>query len=127
MKHKLRSTKTLYETSIMHGRLYFESVEQCAVDSELFPQIIGDGYTNAIRVVSLSNEWIHNTYFGQDVKLSTEINMQMTIRRELRSGQGYWYAYRRVGGKLHKRYVGTDEQVTEQRLLDIAQKLPSPY
>ncbi|MBN8594822.1 MAG: hypothetical protein J0M33_23905 [Anaerolineae bacterium] len=127
MKRKLRATKTLYETSIMHGRLYFESVEQCAVDSELFPQIIGDGYTKAIRIVSLSNHWVENSYFAGDVKLTTDINLQMTIRREMRSGAGYWYAYRRVAGKLHKRYVGTDEQVTEARLLDIAQKLPSPY
>lgn len=127
MKSKLRSTKTLYDTSIMHGRLYFENVEQCTVDSPVFSQIIGDGYTKAIRIVSLSHQWIENTHFAEGAKLATEINFQMTIRREMRSGIGYWYAYRRVWGKLHKRYVGTDEQVTEQRLLDIAIKLPSPY
>ncbi|MBZ0284046.1 MAG: hypothetical protein K8L97_25120 [Anaerolineae bacterium] len=51
--------------------------------------------------------------------------MQMTLRREIRSGRGHWYAYRRVFGKLHKRYVGTDDLISQMKLLEVAQKMPS--
>lgn len=122
---KLRMTKTGYDTSISGGKLYFEDALQCPVDSSQFAEIIGDGYTNTIRVESLSARWIETAWVTYDAKVKSEINVQMTLRREVRSGRGYWYAYRRVLGKLHKRYVGQDEQITEELLLKIAQKMPS--
>lgn len=39
---------------------------------------------------------------------------------------GYWYGYRKVAGKLHKRYIGKAEELTVERLEEIAQLLESP-
>ena len=45
----------------------------------------------------------------------------MTVRKERRQrGGGYWVAYRRVGGQLHKVYIGSSNAVTAQRLEAIA-------
>jgi hypothetical protein len=38
----------------------------------------------------------------------------------------YWYGYRKVAGKLHKRYIGKAEELTVQRLEEVAQLLSSP-
>lgn len=122
---KIRLTKVGYETSIMGGSLYFEDAEQCPVDSSQFAEIIGDGYTTSIRLVSLSARWIETAWVTMDTKVKSDVNVQMTLRREIRSGRGYWYAYRRVLGKLYKRYVGQDEEINEDLLLKIAQKMPS--
>lgn len=120
-----RRTKTGEETSIRNGQLYFEDAIQCPVDSPNFAEIVGDGYTSSIRLVSLSTGWYEREWMSEVGFVNYDINMQMTLRREVRSGRGYWYAYRRVLGKLHKRYVGQDEELTEKLLLQIAQKMPS--
>lgn len=122
---KIRETKTGREVTIEAGFLYIEGARQCAVDADVFGEIIGDGYTNAIRVLSLDVQWVENTWIDYGVRLETDVNMQMTLRREIRSGSGYWYAYRRAHGVLHKRYVGSDNAVTQKRLLDVARRLPS--
>lgn len=127
MKQKaVRNTKTGYDTSIQNGVLYFEDCKQCEVDSPDFAEIIGDGYTKSIRLISLSTLWYETEYIGYtDAKMSSYINTQMTLRREIRSGRGHWYAYRRVLGTLHKRYVGTDETITQSTLLEVAKKMPT--
>ena len=120
-----RNSKVRDETSIVNGILYFEDCIQCPVDDERFEPIISDGYTNAIRVVSLDTGWYETVYTGGSGKRQDFINVEMTLRRELRADRGHWYAYRRVMGKLHKRYVGQDDRVTQARLLEIARKMPS--
>lgn len=122
---KPRKTPVRSESSIVDGVLYFEDARQCDVDSDAMKEIIGDGYTNAIRVVSLDTNWYQTIWLGYDVKIKEDINVQMTLRRETRSGRGHWYAYRRVARKLYKRYVGTDDNINQKRLLEIAQKMPS--
>lgn len=47
-------------------------------------------------------------------------NLTFTARCEIRNQQVYWYAYRRVQGKLHKRYIGKSDFVTDARLQEIA-------
>lgn len=121
----LRKTKTGSDVAIIGGVLFFEDARQCEVDAPEFEQIIGDGYTNAIRVISLSSRWIETEWIDWDSKIKTEINVEMTMRREVRSGRGYWYAYRRVFGKLHKKYMGQDDQITQSLILKVAQKMPS--
>jgi hypothetical protein len=51
-----------------------------------------------------------------------------TARKETsKKGEGdYWYGYRRVEGKLHKRYIGKPEDVTLERLKEVAVALESP-
>ncbi len=55
-------------------------------------------------------------------------NQSFTARKETsKKGEGdYWYGYRRVEGKLHKRYIGKLEDVTQERLKDVAVALESP-
>src|SRR6266849_4903925 len=38
-------------------------------------------------------------------------------------GEGYWYAYARIGGKLTKRYLGRGSSLTLPRLEQVAQEL----
>ena len=48
----------------------------------------------------------------------------MTVRKESRQRGGwYWTAYRRVGAKLHKHYLGRSATVTLARLTGIAAQL----
>src|SRR4051812_28317600 len=50
-----------------------------------------------------------------------------TARREPKPGGWYWYAYRRQGGRLHKRYLGRAEDLTLDRLHAAARLLaPEP-
>jgi hypothetical protein len=39
-----------------------------------------------------------------------------TARKEQRPGGRYWYAYRRIRGKLHSFYLGKSEELTLERL-----------
>src|SRR5260370_8513039 len=47
----------------------------------------------------------------------------LTVRQETRSGGTYWYAYRRVGAKMAKRYLGRTTQLTPARLEQVAAQL----
>ncbi len=55
-------------------------------------------------------------------------NQSFTARKEASKGRegDYWYGYRRVEGKLRKRYIGKAEDVTQERLKDVAAALESP-
>jgi hypothetical protein len=55
-------------------------------------------------------------------------NQSFTARKETSKGADtvYWYAYRRVEGKLRKSYIGKVEDITLQRLKDVAAALESP-
>ncbi len=117
-----RMTKIRYETSIESGKLYFEDVCQCSMDSELFGEMLEDRHLTSIRLVSLAHNWHERAWFAPDVQLN--INLEMTLRKERRGALDHWYAYRRVGGQLFKRYVGHSDQVTEKRLVEVAQHLP---
>lgn len=121
----MRQTKTGAETSIVNGILYFEDCNQCKVTDEVFPEIIGDGYTKTIRLVSLAADWIEHVWLDGVGMVKEDIDFEMTLRREIRCGRGHWYAYRRVMGKLNKRYVGTDENVTQKRLVEVARAMPT--
>lgn len=44
----------------------------------------------------------------------------LTVRQETRSGGIYWYAYRRVGEKMVKRYLGRTTVLTPARLEQVA-------
>lgn len=125
MDKKPRNCKTGRDYSIHGGVLYFEDATQSRVDSPEFVEMLDDSTVKSIRLVSLSKDWYKTFYVDWDAKINDNINVEMTLRKEIRSGRAHWYAYRRVMGKLHKRYVGTSENVTEHRLLEVAQVLPS--
>lgn len=39
---------------------------------------------------------------------------------------GYWYGYRKVAGRLHKKYIGKTQELTIERLEEIAGQLEQP-
>ena len=52
---------------------------------------------------------------------------QHTVRRETRSGKrAYWYAYRRVGERMLKHYIGRTPALSIVRLEEIALHLTTP-
>lgn len=54
-------------------------------------------------------------------------NAPFTVRREKGGGQAdYWYGYRKVSGKLHKRYIGKASDLSTERLEEIAAQLNIP-
>ena len=47
-----------------------------------------------------------------------------TCRKEKVKGiDGYWYGYRKVEGKLHKRYIGASEALSMSRLIEVGEML----
>lgn len=48
---------------------------------------------------------------------------KFTARREIRRDQAYWYACRKLGGKLYKKYIGKSEDITPEVLRDVDQVL----
>ncbi len=125
MATKTRKTATMYETSIVNGALYFEDCKQSDLDGEYFAEIIDHKTTTSIRLISLSHDYAQRVWLESGSKIIEQVNVEMTLRKEIRSGVGHWYAYRRVHTKLHKKYVGTSEKVTHERLLEIAKAMPS--
>jgi len=52
---------------------------------------------------------------------------QLTVRQEARGGAGtYWYAYRRHGDKMLKRYLGRIADLTPAHLEEVALQLTAP-
>jgi chromosome segregation ATPase len=46
-----------------------------------------------------------------------------TVRKE---ASGYWYGYKRVSGKLHKKYIGKSSEISVAKLEEIAEALNIP-
>lgn len=121
---KTRKTKTGDFATITNGELYYEDARQCSLGGDDASDVLDDKYLTAIRVVSLSSGWYEHVYLEGVGFHAEDIDMTMTLRKERRGQLDHWYAYRRVLGKLHKRYVGTSEKLTEKRLLEVAQAMP---
>lgn len=114
-----------YETSIFEGVLYFEDCSQAKVDSDEFVEIIDHKSVTSIRLISLASEWVEKVWLDGVGYQKEIIDTELTLRKEYRSCKGHWYAYRRVLGKLSKRYVGTSENVTQSSLLKVCQAMPT--
>jgi hypothetical protein len=53
--------------------------------------------------------------------LETRTGYSLTARKERKKrGSAYWYAYKRVNGKLQKRYLGESSHITLTQLEDVA-------
>jgi hypothetical protein len=53
-------------------------------------------------------------------------NKPYTVRQEKKKGGDYWYGYRKVAGKLHKRYIGATSSLSIAKLEEIAEALNVP-
>jgi len=49
-----------------------------------------------------------------------------TVRQETKKGGDYWYGYRKVAGKLHKKYIGKSSELSTAKLEEIAEALNTP-
>lgn len=49
-----------------------------------------------------------------------------TVRKESGKGGDYWYGYRKVAGRLHKKYVGKTSELSTAKLEEIAEALNTP-
>jgi len=105
--------------------LYFEDVKQCSVSDDFFIEMLEDKTLKAIRVLSLDYIYKTREWVDWDSAIVATVDTEYTIRKEMRSNRAIWYAYRKVGGVLHKRYLGTSEAVTMTSLKEMAKKLPT--
>ena len=55
--------------------------------------------------------------------MSARNSYRMTVRKEKRRHDLYWYAYLKEAGKLHNAYVGRSQAATAQRLEQTIQRL----
>jgi LuxR family maltose regulon positive regulatory protein len=53
-------------------------------------------------------------------------NKPYTARKESGKGGNYWYGYRKVAGKLHKKYIGKGAELSTAKLEEIAEALNTP-
>lgn len=53
-------------------------------------------------------------------------NKPYTVRKESGKGGDYWYGYRKVVGKLHKKYIGKSSELSTAKLEEIAEALNTP-
>jgi hypothetical protein len=56
----------------------------------------------------------------------TGANKPYTVRKESGKGGDYWYGYRKVAGKLHKKYIGKSSELSTTKLEEIAEALNTP-
>jgi hypothetical protein len=56
----------------------------------------------------------------------TGTNKPYTVRKETGKGGDYWYGYRKVAGKLHKKYIGKSSELNTAKLEEIAEALNTP-
>ncbi|KAB8316110.1 hypothetical protein SD81_028420 [Tolypothrix campylonemoides VB511288] len=47
-------------------------------------------------------------------------------RKEKLSGVDYWYAVKKVSGRLHKKFIGRSNEVTRNRLIEVSQTIRQP-
>ena len=70
-------------------------------------------------------EWLHNSKSFRYVPNSDK--PAFTARKEKsKQGDSYWYGYRKIQGKLHKRYIGKSEELTVEHLEEVADLLEQP-
>jgi LuxR family transcriptional regulator, maltose regulon positive regulatory protein len=65
--------------------------------------------------------WLHDfAAFGYSCRSCL---LRLTLRREQRRHQHYWYGYTKFNAKLHNVYLGKSEQLTHARLEQACQQL----
>src|SRR5215469_12444737 len=92
------------------------------IDNRLQPIATTDGSLPAIVVGSTAwHAWLN----GEAAQSFAYRSVQgsLTARRERQHGKGYWYAYRTRHGQLHKAYLGKAEELTRERLNEVAAAL----
>jgi hypothetical protein len=82
-------------------------------EGSLLQHIAEDTSTDTISIGTAAwYRWLeqHHSFTFETLRTT------FTARKEQRPGGRYWYAYRRMRGKLHSFYLGKTEELTLQRL-----------
>src|SRR5215211_4535020 len=98
-------------------------------ENKTTPKVIGDilyydegGLTvGSVEWYAWLNQEDHRIFYVE-VSAGT-FTARKEPRRSGNAGRHYWYAYRHEGVKLHKSYLGRSEQLTAQRLAEVARQL----
>ncbi|PSB25806.1 hypothetical protein C7B69_12285 [filamentous cyanobacterium Phorm 46] len=53
-------------------------------------------------------------------------NKPYTVRKEAGKSGDYWYGYRKMSGRLHKKYIGRSSELNTAKLEEIAEALNTP-
>src|SRR5579885_3526900 len=90
-----------------------------------------DGAPLAPRVAPGTSAWLDWLEAVPSFAFEGKTGETYTVRKEtVQRGTAYWYAYRRLQGKMVKRYVGRSADLTPARLEEVAAALgavvPSP-
>jgi len=67
-----------------------------------------------------SYRWFDWLAENQSFRYESDKHAPYTARKEK---SDYWYGYRKVSGKLHKRYIGKSVEVTQEKLEAIGEAL----
>ncbi|WP_193200978.1 hypothetical protein [Nostoc sp. MG11] len=88
--------------------------------------VVKAGKLEAIDIEVGSFEWLEWLEVNSSFRYQsmTEGVIYTARKEKAKTGKAeYWSAYRRVEGKLHKRYIGKDADLTIEKLDEIAQSL----
>lgn len=119
-----RKTKTANSFAISDGNFYIDGIEEYSIEDRKFRLMLEDAGTKSVRVQSLRTEY-YQEFWNGGAYMRDSINVEMSLRAEIRNGKKHWYAFRKRGGKLYKRYVGYSDQITEKKIVEIANKMPN--
>jgi len=123
MSKKIRQTVIGNGYNVLDGWTWQDGEKEFFIGSDEFAEFLERDSIWAIRIESLSSAWVTRVYHDATLRSDLELDVQMTLRKETKSGRNYWYAYRRKGGKLQKRYVGQSNAVNERRIVEIAEHM----
>ena len=90
------------------------------LDAQKIYEVREDGRLSAMPDAAAWARWLEEhgsfAFHGQRGRLNL-------LKEQRRAGPGYWYAYRRQGGRVAKRYAGRSIELTFARLEALAQLL----
>lgn len=87
---------------------------------------VGDGGSERTIPVG-GDDWAHWLEQASSTAFRFERGAaRFTARRERQRGHWYWYAYRRVAGRLRKAYLGRSSDLTVDRLAEVGARLGMP-
>jgi len=89
------------------------------------PTVLGNSLeaSDGNKIELGTSQWLDWLNSRQSFRYEPDIGKGFTVRQEK---SGYWYGYRKVTGKLHKRYVGTSSDLTYDRLSQVSELLEQP-
>lgn len=116
-----RQPKVYIRDSVLY--FYDDFCDNSVYLDQLESETFGDSIEREKSIVVQSLErdiWIDVNYGAR--KVSTWLNVSMTLRAEKRGQLIHWYAYRRIGGKLRKYYAGHSEEINTGKIVELARK-----